>query len=73
MPAESYKNIPVKPQPSVVSLYADLDLDRLSAIVNHNTDSILYEDNSFADDNMTLQARKNGEIRFTLDDDLLSW
>lgn len=73
MPAESYQVLPVRPQPSVVSLYADLDLDRLSEIVNHNTDSVLYEDSSFADDNMTLKAWKNGEISFNLSDDLLSW
>jgi len=73
MPAESYQVLPVRPQPSVVSLYADLDLDRLSEIVNHNTDSVLYEDSSFADDNMTLRASKKGEIRFTLTDDLVSW
>lgn len=73
MPAESYMDRPVKPQPSVVSLYADLDLDRLSAIVNDNTDSILYEDSSFVDDNMTLKAWKNGDIRFSLTDDLLTW
>ncbi len=41
MPAESYKYAPVKPQTSVVSLYADLDVARLEAIVNNNTDSIL--------------------------------
>jgi len=73
MPTESYYKNPVKPQPSVVSLYADLDLDRLAEIVNHNTDSVLYEDSSFVNDNMALKARKNGDIRFSLTDDILSW
>ena len=76
MPAESYKYAPVKPQTSVVSLYADLDVARLEAIVNCNTDSILYEDHSFVDnndDNMMLKASKNGLIKLSFKDDLLSW
>ncbi len=75
-PTESYKYAPVKPQTSVVSLYADLDVARLSAIVNSNTDSVLYEDNSFADndnDNLMLKAWKNGQVKFSLQDDVLSW
>jgi len=75
-PAESYKYAPVKPQTSVVSLYADLDVAKLGAIVNSNTDSVLYEDNSFADndnDNLILKAWKNGQVKFSLQDDVLSW
>jgi len=75
-PVESYKYVPVKPQTSVVSLYADLDMARLETIVDNNTDSLLYEDNSFEDnnkDNLMLKAWKNGKIKFSLQDDLLSW
>jgi hypothetical protein len=76
MPAESYKYAPVKPQTSVVSLYADLDVARLETIVNSNTDSVLYDDHSFVDnndDNMMLKASKNGLIKLSFKDDLLSW
>ena len=76
MPAESYHYAPVKPQASTVNLYADLDISRLEAVVNNHTDSVLYDDNSFVDndnDNLVIKAWKNGEIKFTLQDDLLSW
>ena len=76
MPVESYKFAPVNPLPSTVSLYANLDIARLEAVVNNHTDSVLYDDNSFVDndnDNLMLKAWKNGEIKFTLQDDLLSW
>ena len=76
MPAESYHYAPVKPQSSTVNLYADLDIARLEAVVNNHTDSVLYDDNSFVDndnDNLVIKAWKNGEIKFTLQDDLLSW
>ncbi len=76
MPAESYKYLPVKPESSVVSLFADLDILRLQSLVNNNTDSLLYNDDSFTDndnDNLKVKAWKNGVIKFMLADDLLSW
>ncbi|MCL6103503.1 MAG: DUF4403 family protein [Bacteroidetes bacterium] len=76
MPAESYKYTPAKPQTSVVSLYADLDVARMEALVNNNMDSLLYDDHSFKDnnnDNLKLKAWKDGQIKFSFHDDLLSW
>ena len=76
MPAENYNYVPVKPQASVVSLFADLEIARLESLVNSNTDSVLYDDNSLTDnggDNLMLKAWKNGLIKISLQDDLLSW
>jgi len=76
MPAENYNYVPVKPQTSVVSLFADLEIARLESLVNSNTDSVLYDDNSLTDnggDNLMLKAWKNGQIKISLQDDLLSW
>lgn len=76
MPAESYPFVPVKPQTSVVNLHVDLETARLENIVNNQTDSILYEDNSFLDkggDNLMLKAWKNGRIRVSCEENRLSW
>jgi hypothetical protein len=76
MPAESYHYVPVKPQTSVVNLFADLDLGRLETLINQNTDSLLYEDNSLTDndnDNLMLKAWKNGRIKIAMQGDVLLW
>ncbi|MCK9411546.1 MAG: DUF4403 family protein [Prolixibacteraceae bacterium] len=76
MPAEKYNYVPVKPQTSAISLFADLEVARLESLVNSNTDSVLYDDNSLTDnggDNLMLKAWKNGLIKISLQDDLLSW
>lgn len=75
-PAESYKYVPAKPLTSIVNLQADLEVAKLQAIINSQIDSVLYEDKSFVDnggDNMMLKAWKNGEIKMSFENDLLSW
>ncbi|MCK9638793.1 MAG: DUF4403 family protein [Prolixibacteraceae bacterium] len=76
MPTENYTYVTVKPQTSAVSLFADLEITRLEALINSNTDSVLYDDNSLTDnggDNLMLKAWKNGQIKISLQDNLLSW
>jgi hypothetical protein len=75
-PAENYTYTPVKPQTSTVSFFADLNVAGLEAVVNSHTDSLLYNDDSFVDndnDNLMLKAWKNGEIKFSFSEDVLSW
>lgn len=76
MPLESYKYVPVKPQTSIINLHADLEIAKLEALINTQVDSLLYEDKSFLDkggDNLMLKAWKDGRIKMTFEDDVLSW
>ncbi len=76
MPAESYNVVPRKPQTSIINLYADLETARLELYVNDQLDSVLYEDNSFEDnngDNLKFKAWKDGDVRLNFEQHDLSW
>ncbi len=76
MPVESYKYVPAKPETSIVNLHADLEIAKLEELINRQVDTLLYEDKSFADndgDNLVMKAWKNGTIKMSFDEDILSW
>ena len=76
MPVESYKSTPRKPQPSIINLYADLEVSKLEAYINGQMDSVLYQDTSFVDnsgDNLKFKAWKDGEVKLNFEQNELSW
>jgi len=76
MPIESYKFQPQKPQTSVINLFADLEVTKLEALVNDRIDSVLYDDNSFENndgDNLILKAWKDGEVSLKFNNEELTW
>ena len=74
MPVESYKSTLRKPQPSIINLYADLEVSKLERLINEHTDSILYQDTSFTDkSNLKLKAWKSGLIKLRFDQNEMSW
>lgn len=76
MPVESYRTIPIKPQTSIINLYADLEISKLEQLINEHLDSALYRDSSFTynnDDNLKLKAWKDGAIKLNFEQQELSW
>lgn len=76
MPIESYRAIPRKPQTSIINLYADLEIPKLEQLINGQLDSVLYDDNSFDDnngDNLKFKAWKDGDVRLSFEEGELSW
>jgi hypothetical protein len=76
MPVESYKSIARKPQPSIINLYADLEVAKLESLINSQLDSVLYEDTSFVDnsgDHLKFKALKDGDVRLGFEQNELSW
>ncbi len=75
-PLESYNYQPQKPKTSVINLYADLEVAKLEDMVNSHIDSVLYDDNSFEDndgDNLMLKAWNDGRVALKFENDELSW
>ena len=76
MPAESYLSVPRKPITSIINLHADLEISKLEQLINSQLDSVLYEDNSFEDnngDNLKFKAKKDGKIKINVEQNELSW
>ncbi len=76
MPAESYGSNLVKPQTSIINLYADIEVIKLEKLINDHIDSVLYQDTSFTDngnDNLKLKAWKAGDVKLKFEQDELSW
>ena len=76
MPAESYRSNLVKPQTSIINLYADIEVIKLEKLINDHIDSVLYQDTSFTDngnDNLKLKAWKAGDVKLKFEQDELSW
>jgi len=74
MPVENYNPTIRKPEPSIINLYADLEVSKLEKLINEHTDSILYQDTSFTDNsNLKLKAWKAGLIKLRFDQNELSW
>jgi len=76
MPVESYKSTSRKPQPSIINLFADLEVSKLETYINGQMDSVLYQDTSFVDnsgDNLKFKAWKDGDVKLNFEQNELSW
>ena len=76
MPTESYLSAPRKPITSIINLFADLEISKLEQLINSQLDSVLYEDNSFEDnngDNLKFKAKKDGQVKINAEENELSW
>ena len=76
MPIESYLSVPRKPITSIINLHADLETSKLEQLINTQLDSVLYDDNSFEDnngDNLKFKARKDGNVKINIEQNELSW
>ena len=76
MPAESYLSVPRKPITSIINLHADIEISKLEQLINSQLDSVLYEDNSFEDnngDNFKFKAKKDGNVKINVEQNELSW
>ena len=76
MPTESYLSVPRKPITSIINLHADLETSKLEQLINTQLDSVLYDDNSFEDnngDNLKFKAKKDGNVKISIEQNELSW
>ncbi len=76
MPTESYLSVPRKPITSIINLHADLETSKLEQLINTQLDSVLYDDNSFEDnngDNLKFKAKKDGNVKINIEQNELSW
>jgi Domain of unknown function (DUF4403) len=76
MPVESYQYAPLQPKPSIVNLFADLEVKKIEQLIDQHLDSILYQDTSFTDhnnDNLKIKASKGGLVKLDFVNDQLSW
>ncbi len=76
MPTESYLSVPRKPITSIINLHADLETSKLEQLINTQLDTVLYDDNSFEDnngDNLKFKAKKDGNVKINIEQNELSW
>ena len=75
-PKESYIATPFTPRSSVVSMTTETKISDIQKSINAQISGLIYEDNSLDNnnsDNVMVKAWKQGDIRLSMDDNVISF